>query len=160
MSPAAIYEAIRLCEERGAIPSWLADALTTLLGTGYKTPARRRSVLATLWRRHLSDLIDYVRYDEVVDARDHGLRWSDAYAIASALLTGKGARGSREQMKWSYRRVINRMRKAPGRYYLGRDAHEYIESKLVNPPAHQGETIQGFLEGLRDGESGATQMPK
>jgi hypothetical protein len=94
------------------LPEWLNLALVDFV----KDRLRRRSRGRSWLDQYDQDMIDFARYNSVLEVRDHGIRWEDAYDIASELLSGSRAEGAPETIRESYRRVTNRSKTAPLRY--------------------------------------------
>ncbi len=114
----ALLDGIQVCREHSRpLPQWLADstkrALTECLGIGV---ARRRGRCARQITRLRQDMIDYQRYEVVLECRDHDIAWVDAFSSASVILEGTWASGSPKTMQASYKRVARRIKTQPGRY--------------------------------------------
>lgn len=113
----AVIDAIALCERHQIPPpKWLCAAVRDL--------ARRADRFA---KRRRQDLIDYERYDAVVELRkrkgEAGLEntWDEHFALVSEYLSGTPAAGGPDAIEKSYkkvRRLINSDQAA--RYYLAR----------------------------------------
>ena len=107
-NPEALRQGIKLCTAAGGVPSWLADALMTLL--------KLRPVQRRLWAPYQQDLTELLRFVAVRSARRRSLTWELAYKHASHELALTPAFGSPAAMKRSYRNVSRTAQAAPGRY--------------------------------------------
>jgi hypothetical protein len=140
-NPGAVFEALRLCEQgQAALPRWLYRALETMLITGLRgdrDPKGRR--LEQLWRRHGQDVIDYVRYDIIADARAPApdgrprMSWPRATAYACERLHGTEASGHPETLRASYKKVRRLLRTTPQRYFFGHADHVTIARFTLRP---------------------------
>lgn len=71
-----------------------------------------------LMNRYLSDMRDYERYETVLESREHGTRWLEAYDEASEVLEATFSKGSPGTMQAAYRRVKKRLKENPYRYWV------------------------------------------
>ncbi|MBW7996794.1 MAG: hypothetical protein FVQ81_09570 [Candidatus Glassbacteria bacterium] len=132
----ALFEAIMFCfsdnsygkistadflDDQGVIlPRWVVEAMVVrqfrymmdLASTGTGRNAKWAS-------RFRQDMIDYARYDAVLELREHfylKVKWDDVYDRASELLADTSAAGASDTIRGSYFRVRRRMKKNPLRY--------------------------------------------
>jgi hypothetical protein len=86
-----LFDALWLCHNR-RLPEWLFKVFNELLIA--RVPKGE-------WR-------DRRRWQMVLEGRDEGLTWEDAYAYASERLAGSDAQGTPRTMKWSYQKLQQR----------------------------------------------------
>jgi hypothetical protein len=129
----ALAEAIGICRDlTRPLPDWLALAAMGALDARFEPRAQ--------------DLVDFVRFDAVDDARNHKLTLERAFDFASQLLEPTDARGSADAMKKSYYLVGRRTRREPGRYYLTRALSRLLQ-RYHAPKGHAFKVIAAFPEG-------------
>jgi hypothetical protein len=129
----ALGQAVIVCHELARpLPPWLVRDLVEALSS------------RVTYRKQ--DLVDFIRYDAVDDAREHRLTLERAFEFASLLLEPTDARGSPDAMKKSYYTVRRRMRREPGRYFrtpaMTRSLRQYHA-----PDPHVTRVIAQFPEG-------------
>jgi len=109
----AVLDAVVLClEHRIIFPEWLGlGVIDAVKGNLDATPAGRRWL-----RRFRQDMIDFERAEEVLQGREHGLHWSEAYALAAVALRGTRVAGSEDAIQKSYQRFKRNGKRGTYRY--------------------------------------------
>ena len=122
----AIVSALRMCERTGGIPRWLGEAVWSAFTvimlpdrpSMWPTRLRGRGRHARWLTRYKADIIDFARWDAVMDARSQGLTWAHAYDFATDYLEPTRAGKDRDAIIESVKRVRHRLRAEPFRYVL------------------------------------------
>ena len=109
-NPQGLWWGIVHCSVAGGLPKWLAGALLTML--------KLRPVQRRYWARYQKDSTDLCRSVSVLGFRKRGLTWEAASEAAAKDLASTPARGSRDAIVKSYKRVARRLPVVPGRYAL------------------------------------------
>jgi hypothetical protein len=124
----ALYEAVRYCGKYDEpLPKWATDGVARSMMALMELSSEAKLGQHAKWAtQFIQDMVDYCRWDTVVEVREHAIRWLDAYGAAAEILNGSRATGSADAVEKSYKRVQKRMRSEPGRYRLFR----YIQFDL------------------------------
>lgn len=116
----ALEAAVTLCDDNGlALPIWAVRGIRDSLKRDQFGESTGKRGQKTWVGRYADDLEDLNRYEAVLEARDHGIRWMDAYAAASQTLYGHPDHA--HTVEKAYKRVKERLQTEPGRYLVLRN---------------------------------------
>lgn len=113
----ALNDALDLCQKYDIpLPLWALTACKQLLFEKIKGGVKGQRGQKKWITRYLNDMRDYVRYQAVLEAREHGIPWIIVYEEASEILESTFGEGSNHTMEAAYKRVKKRLKVNPTRY--------------------------------------------
>jgi hypothetical protein len=117
---AGIAEAVMICQEwQIALPSWLVNALARLWKATARGEQKKGMGRHARWiEQYRQDILDYSRFEAVMEAREHGFKGDAAFEKAVKILGPQA--WSIDAVKASFRRVPRRMKENPRRYFISR----------------------------------------
>ncbi len=132
---AALYETLAVCLNEPlcegdqqflgyksvTVPRWALEAALKRLTRYMLDAATTGTGRAAKWSsRFIQDMVDFDRYECVLEGREHGVTWEDVYVRVAERLADTRSAGSPDTIRGSYRRVNKRMKTEPYRYRVFR----------------------------------------
>ena len=132
---AALYEALAeclnepLCEgdqqflghKPVTLPRWALEAALNRVARYMLDAATTGTGRAAKWSsRYKQDMVDFDRYECVLEHREHGVTWEDVYERVTETLEDTRSAGRPDTIRGSYMRVNKRMKTEPYRYRIFR----------------------------------------
>ncbi len=116
----ALSDVLYYCREyQRPLPEWASLKLSSVLKSSLCGNGEKKTGRHAKWiKEYKQDMTDYTRADCVNECREHGIKWSYAYIVASELLEGTFADGSADTIKKSYQRYKRRSAENPYRYIM------------------------------------------
>lgn len=132
----ALKDAVYWCRyHKQPLPEWanlaLFDSLNALTIDKKDTLKKWR----TWGKQYRQDMDDYEIYSAVLEAREHGAEWKDIFDIAAGLISNKteeegGAKS--DTISKAYKRVVQRIKEQPHRYYMLKTYHKRNANPTYN----------------------------